>query len=122
VEWQGIFKKPIPVTEALVKQATALEAFKPEPGEVAACRLWMYASDSNKWYSQHGMHMADVAREFERFRSLADVPQPESAQVKVVAPPTVGATSVQVIGRKETALERHNRELREMFAPVAGRA
>lgn len=75
VEWQGIFKKPVPVTEALVKQATILVAFQPEPGEVAACRLWMYATDENKWYSTHGMHLGDVAREFGRFRSLSDVPK-----------------------------------------------
>jgi hypothetical protein len=74
VEWQGIFKKPVPVTEALVKQATTLEAFKPEFGEVAACRLWMYQTDTKKWYSMHGLDLGHVAREFEKFRSLADVP------------------------------------------------
>jgi hypothetical protein len=75
VEWQSIFKRPVPVTDTLIKHATTLAAFEPAPGEIAHCRLWMYATDRKQWYSSHGMHLGDVVREFERFRSLADVPQ-----------------------------------------------
>lgn len=55
---------------------------------------------------------------------LKDRVKPANAAApEKVAPPTVGTTSVHVPGRKETALERRNRELREMFdSPVAGRA
>lgn len=74
-EWRMIFKTPTPVTAKLVEHATTLAAFQPVPGEIMQCRLWMYQSDTKKWYASHGMHLGDVAREFERFRSLASMPE-----------------------------------------------
>lgn len=74
-EWRAIFKTPVPITAKLMEHATALAAYQPVPGEIAACRLWMYQNDKNKWYSSHGMNLGDVAREFERFRSLASMPE-----------------------------------------------
>ncbi len=73
-EWRAIFKHPIPTTAKLIEQATVLTGFMPVPGEIAQCRLWMYKNDTNGWYKSKGMHLADVAREFERFRSLSDIP------------------------------------------------
>ncbi len=34
----------------------------------------MYQTDAKKWYTQHGMHLGDVVKNFERFRSACDVP------------------------------------------------
>jgi len=73
-EWRSIFKRPGPVTQTLVDQATILAACEPEPGEIAACRLWMYKTDHKKWYSTHGMHLGDVVREFPKFQSLGEIP------------------------------------------------
>ena len=73
-EWRAIFKTPAPTTAKLLEHATSLAAFQPDPGEIAACRLWMYQTDSKGWYRTHGMHLGDVARDFERFRSLAAQP------------------------------------------------
>jgi hypothetical protein len=75
VEWQGIFNQPVPVTARLVEHGTTLASYQPMPGEIPACRLWMYQTDTKKWYSTHGMGLGDVVREFERFRSLASVPE-----------------------------------------------
>lgn len=73
-EWQSIFSYPIPVTDTTLKHGMTLAGFVPQPGEIAACRLWMYETDETNWYTKRGMHFGDVAREFERFRSLRAAP------------------------------------------------
>lgn len=76
-EWRDIFtKKPKPVTETMIKHARTLAAYKPEPGEIVACRLWLYATDKNKYYDGHGMTLGTIASSFERFQSLTEVPKP----------------------------------------------
>jgi len=99
-EWRTIFKTPVPVTAKLIEHATTLSAFQPEPGEVVRCRLWMYQTDTKKWYSTHGMQLGDVAREFEKFRSLASVPE--------VAPPK---------GRQISSFDDPNYDMSSEFYP-----
>jgi len=101
-EWVSIFNKPVAITETLIKHATTLSEYRPEPGEIRACRLWMYATDENGYYRKRGMHLGDVAREFERFRSLACIPVPQKS------PPDtpdqralVGASSKRLLTRDE---------------------
>jgi hypothetical protein len=76
-EWLAIFTDDRKATATMVKHATELAGWHPAPGEIALCRLWMYQADKKKhWYTDHGMHLGDVVREFERWRSLASVPIP----------------------------------------------
>ena len=77
-EWRSIFRKPIAVTVKLIEAATRLADFEPDPGEIVACREWMYQTDRNGWYRTKGMALGDVARDFERFRSLKDAPSSSS--------------------------------------------
>ncbi len=93
-EWISIFKKPVAITETLIKHATTLAEYKPDPGEIAACRAWMYKTDAKGWYREHGMHLGDVVREFERFRSLGSVPVPQKS-----SPPV--APSKRLLTREE---------------------
>lgn len=76
-EWRAIFKTPPPITAKLIEQAATLAAYQPAAGEITSCRLWMYQTDTKKWYSQHGMNLGTVATQFEKYRSLANVPQVE---------------------------------------------
>ncbi len=83
-EWRGIFKKPIGVTPRLLEQARLLAGFEPEPGEVAACRLWVYRTDRKGWYRDQrggGMTLADIARNFEAFRAAAEAPRDSSGAI-----------------------------------------
>jgi hypothetical protein len=93
-EWQEATGQPLPVTIDLIKQATTMAAFKPQPGELARCREWMYQTDKKGWYKLHGMDLGDIARQFERFRSLANIPQPQTKQQS--APTTPKASMMQV--------------------------
>lgn len=106
VEWQGIFTKPVPVTPKLIEHATVLSASQPVDGEIAQCRLWMYATDKNKWYSTHGMNLGDVARDFERFRSLGYVPQSQPSRQKSVTTSIPQVLSPEEEAKKKASLER----------------
>ncbi len=83
-EWRGIFKKPIGITPRLLEQARLLAGFEPDPGEVAACRLWIYQTDHKGWYRDQrggGMTLADIARNFEAFRAAAEAPRDSSGAI-----------------------------------------
>jgi hypothetical protein len=91
-EWVSIFKDPIAITETVMKHATTLDKFKPKPGEIKECRLWMYATDQKGWYRNRGMNLGDVAREFEKFRSTKSIPEQKPAlqlvsKVEATKPP-----------------------------------
>lgn len=103
-EWQGIFSKPIAITPKLLAHAETLASFKPDTGEITACRLWMYQTDKNKWYSTHGLHLGDVVREFERFRSLGmafsqETPQVSPLQAIPETPDITTMSNQQIVDR-----------------------
>jgi hypothetical protein len=78
-EWLAIFPDPRPVTKYVIEKAEEIAAYNPEPGEVAACRRWQYANDTNGYYKRRGHDIGDVARDFGKFRSLKNAPAPAPA-------------------------------------------
>lgn len=88
-EWTGIFTYSIPVTPTLIKNAETLAVFNPVPGEIAACRLWVYKQDKKGWYKEKGVHLGTLASgEFEKYRSLSSVPEskPTTQQARPSSP------------------------------------
>lgn len=90
LEWKGIFKKkPIVITKTVIEHCRSLAVYLPEPGEITACRLWMYQTDKNKYYTtQRGMTLADVVRKFEEFRSLFNIPEVVPVPLKDTSHPS----------------------------------
>ncbi len=72
--WDSTFARSQPRTAANIEAAQQLVASNPTAEELKTCRLWLFTTDDPKrpWFRKKGVALADVAKNFSNWQSLAD--------------------------------------------------
>jgi hypothetical protein len=105
-EWDSLFKRPSPRTENHIKAAISLLASIPTKDDLNNVRKFCFSSNPD-WYRNKGVTLQDVAKNFEKWQSLQEMPSEQTT-----SPPTTS--------RKPAVTGKDLREAREQRARASG--
>ena len=75
-DWDSVLKKPVPRTQGHIDAAILLIPCNPTREELDAVRKWLFTTDrpEKPWYRKIGVHLPDISKNFEKWRSLQEMP------------------------------------------------
>jgi hypothetical protein len=76
--WQSIFKRRIPINEALIKAAARLVPCEPTLQDLKDCRGFCYTSNG-EWYKKKGVQLSDIVGNWAKWQTTLELPPMEEA-------------------------------------------